>query len=500
MMKQMMRWGIILVIFILMFLSFGLFLWLSDLFLSIWEKLLAQPLWFQVSYAAVFCLFIVLLLWVAYRLSPLWMKKSPTAVPAQAHVQEPVNIEQVQHKLDRLKSREVDTRQLQLALDDLKQDEGRKDIYITLFGDISSGKSSLIKSLLPRNHGEISVLGGTTQTVTRYQWQSPLGEKIIIADTPGHNEAEQLASDDSEEAVIYSHIAIYLCEGDLTATQFELFKQAAQNDKPLLLALNKSDRYTPEQIKQIKTELKQKVQLIRDDIPVISMQSGGVREVSLVFPDGTKKLEQRPVEAKLDELITTIACLLERSSLSEMENLRQQAVLTMLNKRYEKTVLQYQREKSGQIIHHSTKKAVIAAVASVTPGTDLIIQSYFAVKMVQELCAVYEVPVEQVDIENLLALLQKNTIGVMPLLLGVAGNAFKAFPGIGTITGGLLHAVAYGLIFDSIGKAVNLTLSMHGTINPQLIDSIYKEKLVDKLESRTFALVKAILKSKTTAA
>ena len=43
-------------------------------------------------------------------------------------------------------------------------------------------------------------------------------------------------------------------------------------------------------------------------------------------------------------------------------------------------------------------------------------------------------------------------------MLAIAGNALKAFPGLGTLGGGVLHAIAYGLVFDSLGRAVASTL------------------------------------------
>ena len=42
----------------------------------------------------------------------------------------------------------------------------------------------------------------------------------------------------------------------------------------------------------------------------------------------------------------------------------------------------------------------------------------------------------------------------LPLSLAVAGNGLKAFPGVGTVAGGLVHAVAYGLIFDALGRSL----------------------------------------------
>ena len=44
------------------------------------------------------------------------------------------------------------------------------------------------------------------------------------------------------------------------------------------------------------------------------------------------------------------------------------------------------------------------------------------------------------------------------IILAIAGNALKAFPGLGTLGGGVLHAIAYGLVFDSIGNALAASL------------------------------------------
>ena len=69
-------------------------------------------------------------------------------------------------------------------------------------------------------------------------------------------------------------------------------------------------------------------------------------------------------------------------------------------------------------------------------------------------------------------------------MLAVAGNGLKAFPGLGTVAGGMLHAVAYGLIFDSLGKAVAHTLETRGELQPAPAVLLFEEKLGEDLESR----------------
>jgi hypothetical protein len=69
------------------------------------------------------------------------------------------------------------------------------------------------------------------------------------------------------------------------------------------------------------------------------------------------------------------------------------------------------------------------------------------------------------------------------LTLAIAGNALKAFPGLGTISGGVIHAVAYGMIFDSLGKAVAETMGSRGELRPYPAAEAFEDLLHDHLES-----------------
>jgi uncharacterized protein len=66
-------------------------------------------------------------------------------------------------------------------------------VEIALYGEISSGKTSLIRALVPEARAESKVLvdvrGGTTRAVSLYSWQTSRGDRLILADVPGFNEA-----------------------------------------------------------------------------------------------------------------------------------------------------------------------------------------------------------------------------------------------------------------------------------------------------------------------
>ena len=79
--------------------------------------------------------------------------------------------------------------------------------------------------------------------------------------------------------------------------------------------------------------------------------------------------------------------------------------------------------------------------------------------MTRQLCRVYGQEVRDVDIESFLDLSQSRVGKVLPVSLAIAGNGLKAFPGVGTVAGGLVHAVAYGLIFDAVGRGLSASLA-----------------------------------------
>jgi hypothetical protein len=118
-----------------------------------------------------------------------------------------------------------------------------------------------------------------------------------------------------------------------------------------------------------------------------------------------------------------------------------------------------------------------------TPGTDILIQGYLASQMVKELTKLYEVPVRKMDIELLLQLVQRHVKGHSTLLLAIAGNTLKAFPGVGTLSGGILHAIAYGYLFDALGRGVAGSLASRGELHPVQVANQFKESLGEDLKA-----------------
>ena len=62
----------------------------------------------------------------------------------------------------------------------LQERKAAGKIHVSFFGEISSGKSSLIKALLPGAELAVSAVGGTTRDIASYSWESPSGDELIL--------------------------------------------------------------------------------------------------------------------------------------------------------------------------------------------------------------------------------------------------------------------------------------------------------------------------------
>ena len=126
---------------------------------------------------------------------------------------------------------------------------------------------------------------------------------------------------------------------------------------------------------------------------------------------------------------------------------------------------------------------MIGALAAVAPGSDLVIQGVLATKLVRELSRLYDVPVKEIEIESFLQLAGGKIKNMTALTLAIAGNALKAFPGLGTLSGGGVHAIAYGMIFDSLGRAAAQTMASRGELRPYPAAEAFEDLLHEHLES-----------------
>ena len=203
--------------------------------ISLWQALRELPTWAQAGVCVVVVAVVIGLAFVAWRIMhPRPRKPAPVAAPTRA---------QVDQRVARLQGQRTDTANLQAELEELDRRARSEELYVAVFGEISAGKSSLIRALVPDASAGTDVLGGTTRSVEHYR--GALGASaLVFADVPGTHEAsgaarEQLARDEALRA----HVVLYVCAGDLTREQDTELRWLRGFGKPLLLVLNKADQF-----------------------------------------------------------------------------------------------------------------------------------------------------------------------------------------------------------------------------------------------------------------
>lgn len=442
---------------------------------ALWQELRSLPPWAQYAAAALLLLAVATVAWFAWRwLHPRRRAPKPVEVPRRSDVDT---------RLDALAQQRVDAAELQAELVELDRRARSAELYIAVFGEISAGKSSLIRALNPAVAPASDVLGGTTRAVAHYQAHlTANGRELTLADVPGTHEVagaerEQIARDEALRA----HIVLYVCAGDLTRDQDAELRWLRGFGKPLVLVLNKADQFRDGERDALQTALRERYRAQTDAQIVVG--TGGMESVERRFADGRSERVSR--ERALD--IQALIVLLDRyaaSGAAAFEPAREAAVLTSVSSRADVLAAEMRGRESNAIVDKYTRRAVIGAMAAVMPGSDLVIQAVLATGLIRELSKLYDVPVRDIDIDAFLGQVKLTVRTSATLVLAIAGNAAKAFPGLGTLTGGAMHAIAYGLIFDSLGHAVATTLRDLRSLDKDAANSALAKLLADTSAER----------------
>ncbi len=451
--------------------ALALLLLVTDTALSVWERLAAAPAVVRWGWIAIVSSLTVLATFLAWR----WLRHR-TRPKAAAEPDAPPSEEALEAALQASEDQGVDVGP---ALAELAERRRRKDsgeIHIAVYGEVSTGKSALVGALLPGVESPSDPRAGTTTGIRHFHWAAEGGDRVVVADLPGFNLVnDERILDEARRA----HLVVFLVDADLAASQHQELARLQALGKPLVLALNKTDRFDAEELAAIRARIAERTGL--EPGQIVAVRSGGREEVVRRLSDGQEQRETRDRGADVEALRRALQARIDRDG-PLLESLRDSAVLLLAGERLDQARQAHRAERADALVSTYSKRAVIGALAAVAPGSDLVIQGVLATRLVQELCAVYDVPAKEMEIESFLKLAGGRVRRMSALTLAIAGNGLKAFPGIGTLTGGLVHAVAYGMIFDSLGRAAAETLASRGDLAPLPAARAFEENLGETLE------------------
>lgn len=453
--------------------------------LDLWERALAVSPIIAGVYAVCLLLFAGAAVWMLWWLlrPPRKRRKVNAAPPTEDELAERI----IRTREQGLRVGEADDELAELAR---RREAG--ELHIALYGQISAGKSSLVRALLPDASVQTDARGGTTRNVQRYAWQSAGGDSVYIADVPGFSGCDPGHAEIARDEALRAHLVVYLCEGDLTRDEWQSLDTLLEYGKPVILAVNKIDRFSEFGLQQVRTHLEKQLKG-RPGLELVTVQTGGAEDVMVEAADGSQQSITRPRMPQIDALVDALQAGLEREP-KALASLRDTAVLKLAAGKLDHALDAQRQDRADALVRTYTRRAVVGAMAALSPGSDLVIQGALGTQFVRELCTLYDAAPRDLQIDKLLKSANRRVRRNSALVLAVVGNGFKAFPGAGTVTGGLIHAVAYGLLFDTLGRAMVHTLRTRGELRAEPTVQVFESLLDENLLPRAKRLAALVLR------
>jgi GTP-binding protein EngB required for normal cell division/uncharacterized protein (DUF697 family) len=473
------RLAVGLLILLVFVIAIAAMLFVTESALNVWDRLVQGPRFLLYGYFAAMTGLIVAAIWLVMRLV-VRRKIRDTKSSSQ-----PLRQADIKQRLREAEKTGIGVEKARAELQELAARQESGSVHLCFFGEISSGKSSLIKALVPDADVAISAVGGSTMDIRHFRWRDDKGRQILLTDVPGSGGLESKLDQVAEEEALRSQVVLFICDGDLTRAESHAVQRLLALEKPLILVMNKSDRYSREEQSMLLERLLDQLGDLGSEFSndqVVAVSAGGEIDAVQRQPDGSEATIRRTRSADIGVLVVAINRLLE-DDIDSLDVRRDRAVFRLAADKLKEAELEYRQQRAAQIIRSSTRKAVVGALAAVSPGTDIIIQGYIGTAMTRELCSLFGAAPRDLDVEEFLNLSQSRAGKALPLSMAVAGNGLKAFPGIGTVAGGVVHAVAYGLIFDALGKSLVLTLEAHSQFDPETAAKEFEDGISEHIEA-----------------
>jgi small GTP-binding protein len=321
-------------------------------------------------------------------------------------------------------------------------------IHIAVLGRVSVGKSSVLNALIGEQRFSTSALHGETKHNEMARWDEQESGSLFLIDTPGINEIDGEARERmAHEISQRSDLVLFVIDGDMTDSEHEALQQLTQEHRPLLLVLNKCDRYTAGQRSELRDSLLARLgPFINPENLVEVTADPPARVVIAVDANGRETETERPAPPDITALKDRIWEILEAEG-KILAALNASLFAGDLSDKVGARVLAARSQLGEKVIRsYSLVKGVAVAINPV-PVADLLAAVAVDVSMIVHLSNVYGLPMTRSQSGTLI----KAISGQLLLLMGttwlvyLASSLLKAgSAGLSTVlTAGAQGAVAY---------------------------------------------------------
>ena len=277
----------------------GALLFVTESALNVWDRLRDGPAVILYGYIGVMVVLAIAAAWLVWRL--VVKKKIAPRRPTKS-----LSKSDIKERLQQAQAAGVDTGDAQSELQNLAARQATGAMHLCFFGEISAGKSSLIKALVPDANVVIDVVGGSTVDVRNYRWRDETGTEILLTDVPGTGGHEDGLDEVATEEAKRSHLVLFVCDSDLTRAELNAIKQLLAFEKPIVLVLNKADRYSADEQAALLQKLLERIEDLGGEFQrdhVVAVSAGGETEVIERLEDGSEGTARRERPADVGVLV-----------------------------------------------------------------------------------------------------------------------------------------------------------------------------------------------------
>ena len=324
----------------------------------------------------------------------------------------------------------------------------RGDIHIAVFGRVSVGKSALLNALAGRELFEVGVLHGTTQVHSLADWQEAGAGKVVLIDTPGIDELDG----DARERLAYevagrADLVIFVVEGDPVRAERDALQRLAAEQRPLLLVLNTSDRYSADEQARLLVQLREYVQgqVAPENVLAAAAQPPPRTRIQ-IDASGHEARSNVAATPDIAALQTRLLDILDREGRT-LAALNAGLFAGRLSDQVSTRILALRREQAAKVIRGYCIGKGMAVALNPVPVADLVAAAGLDVALVVHLGRVYGLPLSRREATRLIATIAAQIAALMAGIWGinVASSALKAVSaGLSTVvTGGAQGALAW---------------------------------------------------------
>ena len=296
----------------------------------------------------------------------------------------------------------------------------REEIHVAVFGRVGTGKSSLLNALIGESLFSASPLHGETSSAHQAHWQAVEHGRVELIDTPGIDELDgETRAQLAERVARRADILLMVCEGDLTRVEFNALETLARRGRPLLLVLNKADRYTQNELQLLLERLRERCADLLPAQHVISA-AADPRPQTLVRiePSGREVEESRARPADVSALRALLWSILEREG-KTLAALNAALFAAELDGTVAQRIVEARRDVAERIIRNYCLTKGVAVAANPIPVADLLAAASIDIALVLHLGEVYGFKISRREASRLLLTIATQLAALMGAYWGI---------------------------------------------------------------------------------